>query len=110
LVRRLELVGIILLAAGLVTLALEDPVIRILVYGTSFGAGSAATRAQFFNSTGTGGSLVARGTFGGAGATELVATLAAFCASVVGLVLIVTSILTRGGAGSQARPEARSGQ
>lgn len=102
-VRKLELVGIILVAAGLAALAYADPLVRILIFGTGgFNPTGTGARPQFFNSTGTTGGTLSRATFTGIGTTELVASLSAFGASVVGLVLIITSMLTRERAGGKA--------
>jgi len=93
--RKLEIAGIVLLAAGLVTLAFEDPIIRILIYGASIGAGAGA-RTAFTSGGSSSGSFTTFRTSAAGGAGDLLATFSAFGASVIGLILVVTAALTRG--------------
>ncbi|MDV3277149.1 MAG: hypothetical protein LYZ69_01620 [Nitrososphaerales archaeon] len=94
---RLALVGIVLSAIGLATLAFSDPVVRFLVFGgTGFGAPAGTSAGTFFNSTRVAATSAGRGTFG-TSATTFITTLAAFGAAVVGLVLTATAVLVGGG-------------
>lgn len=101
-VRRLELVGIVLIAAGLLVLAFSDPLIRVLIFGPAgFTRVAGSGGSQFFISSSGGASAagsastVPRTTVTGGG-TDAIASLLGFAASVVGLILTVTSILTSG--------------
>lgn len=105
---RLALVGIILTAAGLVTLAFSDPVLRFLVYGgTAFtaatGGGTSAGTFVISNSTRSAAAFAGRAT-SGTGSNTFIETLVAFGVAVVGLVLTATALLIGG-----AKPGATAG-
>lgn len=88
---RLALVGMVLLAAGLVALAFYDPVIRTLAFGASTSSTAGAfNRTAFaggapFNSTALGGKAAS-------GSTSSIVTLVAYGVAVVGFVLTVTGL------------------
>lgn len=117
---KLLLIGIVLTAVGLGTMAYFDPVVRILFFGTaSLSSSGAAFRsaaaAGSFNFTRTSGSFSAssfagRGALGGTSSITFVATLTAFSAAVVGLILTIASLAVSGRIGwrrSSAEPPSK---
>lgn len=114
---KLMLIGIVLIAAGLGMLAYFDPIVRVLVFGSSFTSGGASggTRTfsggNFTSGSFTSGSFAgARSSFAGGGANELIETFSAFGASVIGLILVVAATLARRGSSSFQAPEKKTGQ
>lgn len=112
---KLMLIGIVLIAVGLGMLAYFDPIVRVLVFGSSFSSSGASGGARSFSGGNfTSGSFssssfaAARGATAGGSANELMETFSAFGASVIGLILVVAAALTRGVSGSAKAPEKKA--
>ena len=92
--RRLVIAGIVVTGAGLGLLGYLDPAIRVLFFGptgvSALGAATSFTRTGSFTGTFTGvpSQLAGRGAEGAA-SLDTVATVLAFAATVIGLLLTI---------------------
>lgn len=107
--KKLVLIGIIFIAAGLVVMASYDPLVRVLVMGpptTSFPSGSGSGRficsspgsCTTVTGTGTGGFQSGSGTpvrFSG-GSSELLYVVMGYAAAIVGLIFVIVGELAGG--------------
>lgn len=106
---KLMLIGIVLIAVGLGMLAYFDPIVRVLVFGSSFSSSGATGAARFTSGNFTSGSFAAaRSASAGGGANELTETFSAFAASVIGLILVIAATLTRSGSSNPEAPEKKT--
>ncbi len=102
LTRKLVIVGLVLTGVGLALMGYLDPVVRVLFFGpTVVGAGAAfrsATGITGFAASTTRNftSVAGRTAVGGTTSVLVVATIIAFAAALVGLLLTAAGVLTAG--------------